>query len=384
MPGQDAWDYVVVGGGVYGAGVAWELARQGADVLLLEAETVASGASGGLGKRGVRACGRDVRELPLMRIAYELWPKLANEIGAPTGYERTEHLVLIESLDDEALARAQAEAWMQREQGIPTDVLDAAEVHRLEPSLSDAVQAALSCPLDGDADHTQTTCGLARAAERLGATIREQTRVVGIEREGERVSAVMTAQGERIGVRRELLLLANMSVAELARTQLGVALPVWRMLPLVLTLEPVNPMPLHHLIAHTTRTLSMKAVPGNHVMISGGWHGRWNPQTKRGELILEQVAGNVAEAVAVYPSLSGVAVHEADSSRSESVCIDGIPIIGRLPGASNLLIGTGWSGHGFAISLAVNQLLAGWALTGTQPDLLRPFAYERFLAPDVA
>ena len=30
-----------------------------------------SGASGGPGKRGVRANGRDVRELPLMRMAYE-------------------------------------------------------------------------------------------------------------------------------------------------------------------------------------------------------------------------------------------------------------------------------------------------------------------------
>ncbi|HEV8190636.1 MAG TPA: FAD-dependent oxidoreductase, partial [Ktedonobacterales bacterium] len=85
-------DYVIIGGGVYGSGVAWELARRGADVLLLESGTIASGASGGPGKRGVRANGRDVRELPLMRMAYELWPKLAGEIGAPTGYERIGNL----------------------------------------------------------------------------------------------------------------------------------------------------------------------------------------------------------------------------------------------------------------------------------------------------
>ena len=71
-------DFVIVGGGVYGAGVAWELARRGAEVLLVEAQRVASGASGGLGKRGVRANGRDLRELPLMRLAYELWPSFAD------------------------------------------------------------------------------------------------------------------------------------------------------------------------------------------------------------------------------------------------------------------------------------------------------------------
>ncbi len=64
-------DFVIVGGGIYGVATAWELARGGADVLVLEARDIASGASGGLGKRGVRANGRDIRELPLMRAAYD-------------------------------------------------------------------------------------------------------------------------------------------------------------------------------------------------------------------------------------------------------------------------------------------------------------------------
>lgn len=59
----------VIGGGVYGAGVAWELARRGVEALLLEARQIACGASGGVGKQGVRANGRDLRELPLMRLA---------------------------------------------------------------------------------------------------------------------------------------------------------------------------------------------------------------------------------------------------------------------------------------------------------------------------
>jgi sarcosine oxidase subunit beta len=71
---------------------------------------------------------------------------------------------------------------------------------------------------------------------------------------------------------------------------------------------------------------------------------------------------------------------ESDASRPESVCVDDIPIIGRLPGAANLLVGTGWSGHGFAIALAVARLLADWATGSEQPELLRPFAYDRFLA----
>jgi len=67
------------------------------------------------------------------------------------------------------------------------------------------------------------------------------------------------------------------------------------------------------------------------------------------------------------------------ADRLETQAVDGIPIIGRLPGTSNVLVGTGWCGHGWAIAPAVCQLLAEWALTGQQPGLLRPFAYRRFL-----
>ena len=113
-------------------------------------------------------------------------------------------------------------------------------------------------------------------------------------------------------------------------------------------------------------------------MISGGWHGRWNRQTRQAETQPDQVAGNLAEAAAVYPALKGVIVQAAAADRLETQAVHGIPIIGKIPGASNVLIATGWSGHGWAIAPAVNQLLAEWAFTGTRPDLLRPFGYERF------
>ena len=63
-------DFVIIGGGVYGVATAWHLARTGASVTVLERKTVASGASGGPGRRGVRANFRDRRELALMRAAY--------------------------------------------------------------------------------------------------------------------------------------------------------------------------------------------------------------------------------------------------------------------------------------------------------------------------
>ncbi len=378
-----SYDYVVVGGGIYGCATAWELARRGARVVVLEARAVASGASGGPGKRGVRACGRDPRELPLMQLAYDLWPALADGIGAATGYERTGLLHLFEREPDGldgGWASAPGRAWVQSRRGIATEILDRDAVRALEPDVCEAVSGALYCPDDGIADHTATTRGLAAAAARLGAEIREGTAVVGLERAGDRVTAVVTAEGERIAVGDAALLLTNGHAPGFVRKELRVTLPVWSMLPQVLLTEPLDSPPIRHLIGHERRTLAIKPIPGGQVMISGGWHGRWNAQADRGEVIPAQVEGNLAEAAAVFPALVGVRLAESDASRLESVCVDDIPIIDRLPGATNLIVGTGWSGHGFAISLAVAKLLADWVTGSEQPELLRPFAYDRFLA----
>ncbi len=372
-------DFVIVGGGVYGAGVAWELATRGAEVMVLEAGAIASGASGGLGKRGVRANGRDGRELPLMRAAYEIWPELHEQVGAPTGYERGGNLHLIERERD--MAGASAQAWAQEQQGIPTQLLDASEVREMEPSLSSRILGALYCPNDGVADHTATTQVLAQAAQRHGAVIREHTPVVGLERSGDRIAALITAQEERIEVGRTVLMLANTFVPEVLQAQFGVTLPVWTMWPQIVLTEPVAPMPVHHLIGHASRLLAMKSTPDGRVMISGGWRGRLNPETGRGEPQPDQVAGNVAEAVAVYPCLEGVGVAEAKTDRRESMTVDGIPIIDRIPGISNAVFATGWSGHGWAIAPAVSQLLAAWVYADEASPLLHPFRYSRFRAP---
>lgn len=370
-------DFVIVGGGVYGCAVAWELAKRGAEVTLLEANTVAGGASGGLGKRGVRANGRDGRELPLMQLAYERWPTLHEEIGADTGYDRQGHLLLIERPQD--LAPAQAQLWLQNNYAIPSRLVEYGELHEMEPGLSERVQTAVFCPNDGIADHTATTRGLAAAAQKLGAVVREQTAVATLERQHGRITAVITHHGDRIPVGKAAILLSNHHAVTTLAQQFGLQLPIWTLLPQVMFTEKVDPMPLRHLIGHAHRVLAMKNHPTGQIMISGGWRGQWHDQLGRGETLPDQVAGNLAEAVAVYPALAGTAVAEADASRLETITLDGIPVIDHIPGVNNGFFATGWCGHGWAIAPAITPLLAAWVLTGEERSgLLRPFGYHRF------
>ncbi len=373
-------DYVIIGGGIYGCAIAWELARRGEDALLLEAHSIASGASGGLGERGVRANGRDLRELPLMRFAYDIWPTLQDDIGGYTGYRRLGHLLLIERAQD--LAAAPARVWLQNRCGIESHLLNAAELRALEPNLSEDVIAAIHCPNDGVADHTSTTRAMAAAASRLGARIHERSPAIGLQlRDGQVVSVNARMDGEttEIPVGKAVVLLSNAHAADIVRAHLDLQLPIWRMWPQVMALAAQMPPPMTRLIGHAHRTLAIKPLPDGRVMISGGWRGRWDATTGRGEPIADQVEGNRAEAVAVYPALANLPVDEVYTDRSEMLCVDGIPVIDTLPGADNMLVGVGWSGHGWAIAPAVAKLMAAWLVSGERPGLLRPFGYGRFM-----
>ncbi|MEZ5289579.1 MAG: FAD-binding oxidoreductase [Vicinamibacterales bacterium] len=371
-------EFVIVGGGIYGLATAWSLATRGAGVTVLEGRAVAAGASGGLGKRGVRANGRDLRELPLMREAYARWPRLHEALGAATGYERTGHLQLYERHHDEGQAAARAR--VQSALGVPTTHLDLPRLRDLEPGVSARVLGALHAPLDGVADHEATTRAYANAAVAAGATVVTGVQVMGVERDGSRVAAVRLANGGLVAVDRGVALLANAGTADLLARAFGLALPIWTVHPQVVVSTPAAAPPFRCYVGHAHRPVALKMVPGGAVMLSGGWRGRVNPDTGEGEPTPASIEGNWAEAVAVFPAIGALSVAEARADRGETNALDHVPVIDRVPGTSNAIVGCGWTGHGWALAPAVAPLLASWLLDGETPPLLAPFSLSRFPA----
>ncbi|MFC7405649.1 NAD(P)/FAD-dependent oxidoreductase [Georgenia alba] len=373
--------FIIVGAGIYGSATAWHLARQGADVLVLEAGEVAGGASGGPGKRGVRGNRRAATELPLMRLAYDLWPRLAEELDADTGYERVGSLNLFE--EDQpgmrgGLAALRALAWRQDRLGVPTEALDERQVRELEPGVAPAVRGGLWSPLDGVADHTATTRALAAAARQAGAVVQEHTPVASLIRSGNRVTGVVTRSGETHEADEAVVLLNNSGAAALAATVDGAPLPFWRMVPQALTVRTTGTSPVRHLVGHHNRALSLKTLGPHELMVTGGWRGVWDERAGAGSTVESAIRGNLAEARAVYPDLADATLQTAEASRAETYSADDLPVIDVLPPTTNLLVGSGFSGHGFAIAPAVALLLARWLLTGDRPEPLTGLAYRRF------
>ncbi|OZJ03421.1 hypothetical protein BZG36_03588 [Bifiguratus adelaidae] len=370
-------DYIVVGGGVVGAATAFHLALSGS-VVLLEGHTIASGASGGPGKRGVRASGRDIRELPLAQRAYELWPTLADTLEADIGYERVGRLSVLET--DEASPTGQTafevlRAEVQESFGIPTIIKEAQELDDLQPGLAKHVKRGLYCPLDGIVDHTATTMAFANAAKRRGADIQEHAWV-------ERVSAEdavhLRGQRDPIVAKKGVLIACNAHINPLLQRSFGLSLPLYPFNPQMNFVTSKEPLPINTLVSSSSRPVEIKNL-GNHVyMISGGRMGGWNEKEDHGYTLDTSFDLNYRDACAILPILSQATFLHANASRQCTQSYDGIPTIDCVPGTNKVIMAAGWSGHGFAISPAVAEAIAAWMITGEKSQVLEPFNVDRW------
>nr|WP_169747918.1 FAD-binding oxidoreductase [Pseudonocardia acaciae] len=373
-------EYVVVGGGVVGAATAWNLARRGAEVTLLEARELACGASGGPGRRGVRAGGRDLRELPLARRALELWPELDGLLGAATGYRRNGLLNLydVEIAGVAGWQSLAARAQAQRAAGVPSEIVERDRLDEMQPGIADDVRYALYTPHDGTADHPATTRAFAKAAEGLGAAVVEHTTVAGLAPDADGAAVTLElATGERLRAGRGVVLAANRSTPRLLRDAVGVTLHLWEKATQITFVTAPPGFVLNHQLGHGRRSLSVKVTDDGAVMLSGGRPGGWDPVAGVGTTDPDVLRTTLADLAATLPALAGAEVLAVDNSRADTSTIDLIPVIDTLPGLPSVVVAAGWSGHGFALAPAVAEALTTWVLDGDRPYPLRPFTLDR-------
>jgi glycine oxidase len=168
------WDAVVIGGGIIGCAIAWELSRAGARTAIVERTAIASGAT--QASAGVLAPYIEApREGPLHALMIEslgLYDRfvadLQSETGASLEYRRNGTLEIWE--DEATRGRLEAIAAWAAGEGVATEWADGAAVARLEPSLS-RTRGALIVPSHGYVDVCGFTEALAEAARRRGAAV---------------------------------------------------------------------------------------------------------------------------------------------------------------------------------------------------------------------
>src|SRR5437867_3015200 len=186
-------DVVIIGGGVNGASIAFNLARLGVRrVVLLERRHLGGGASGTSGYL-LRMHYTNEAESRLAWESLKVFRDFDAMVGGDCGFEAPGFVQIVGPAHAEPL---RANVAMQQRLGIDTRLVSREELAEISPDLRvDDVGAAAYEPGSGFADPNATTFAFAAAARRLGATIETDCEVLRIVTEGGRVTGVETSRG---------------------------------------------------------------------------------------------------------------------------------------------------------------------------------------------
>ena len=329
-------DVLVIGGGIAGTATAWYLAKDGADVLLVETHelnTQASGANSGslhlqvqhpefvsMGAGWARAFGPTLR---LMQASLEMWQGLSAELGVDLEVRQSGGLVVATTPDQ--MRSIAAKADIERGFGVPMEMLDRAALRDLAPYLTEDAIGGGFCPAEGKANPLRATPAFAAAAVRAGGRVLTDVRVTGIERQGSGF-VVATTRGPVTAGR--VVNAAGAAAAEVA-AMVGVTI-VLEGVPLQATVtEPVAPL-IPHLVYAASGKFTAKQAPNGTCLIGGGWMARTRPD---GTMVTDpaNLTANMVRAAGVIPALA-----QARAVRSWTAMVNGTPdwrpIIGEAPG----------------------------------------------------
>ena len=367
-----AAEVVVIGAGVIGAAITYYLAKAGVEVTLIDRyRPISSGTASQSSAGGVRHQGRVAPEIPLAIYSINLWSNLEAELNADLHYRQDGMTVLID--DMELLPNLEMRVEREQALGLDIRVVKGQELHNLIPGLAPQLVAGSYCPKDGHADPMRTTSALALAAQRHGARLIWNCPAKGLHVEKGKIVAVETPDGD---ISCQYAILAAGAWTPAIAASVGLDLPI-RPGAIQMMVTAPRPHTLDQVLGWVNHNISLKQVPPGNFVIGGGWPGQSDPDSYRTTLRPGSMAKSARTTVRLFPMLAGVSVMRAWVG-IEAWCIDDRPIIGPVPSLDGLILATGFSGHGFAISPGVGSLLARYVTTGQLPELLNPFNITRF------
>ena len=384
---MEKFDVVVIGGGVVGTSVAFHLSRLGAKkVLLLERETIGSGTTAQ--SSGILRTHYSVREnVELAKRSWDVFNDFAAYVGdaeASCGLVRCGYLISAAAGDK--LDPLRASLAEQEAQGIRLEVLSRAQASELLPiaSFDDAALIGFE-PDAGFADAYLVATSFARSARRGGVTIREGVCANRLLLDGPRVVGVATSTGNVACA--TVLSTQNIWTRELA-AWVNRAMPVVPERHAVLALECETApytfaMPVFKDLA-SPGMLYCRSYGGRQMLVSEGLVGERlaATDTEQADVPLDYVAAVGEQVAARFPAYEAAGLASSWTGVYD-VTPDWNPVLGRLPGIDGLVMGFGFSGHGFKLSPTVGRVLAQEAL-GLPTDVsLAPYSIERFSKGDL-
>ncbi len=358
-----------MGGGITGAAAAWNLARAGIDVLLVErGELGAAGSGANAGSLHAqiqhspfveRGAGWARAYAPATRFLLDsirLWRGLGEELGQDLEVSLTGGILVADSAEQMRAIERKVDA--EHHQGLRSELLSAADLRAHAPYLADGMVGGEYCADEGKANPLLATAALARAATESGARVMARTEVLNLAQENGGFTA-QTSAGE---VRCRKLISCGGVEAGLITALAGNHVAIAGEPIQASVTEAVAPL-IRHLIYYAGAPLTLKQARAGSILIGGGW-----PAQLRGgrpEVSRESLIGNLAVATRVVPEVASARVIRTWAAFVNSTS-SWLPVVGELPGSPGLFIGA-FPYMGFTAGPLLGRVLAD-LVCGRRPE----------------
>jgi sarcosine oxidase, subunit beta len=381
VPGalKSSYDVVIIGGGGHGLATAYYLAsRHGIkSICVLEKSYLAAGNTA-RNTTIIRANYLTPEGVAFYKESVELFRDLSIELDMNIMYSERGHLTLAHT--DAAVRTARWRAEVNKHMGVDSELVFPDEILRICPQLNLSndvrypVLGALYHPPGAIARHDAVAWGYARAAMRLGVEVHQKTAATGIRVENGRVTGVETERGF---VAAGKVVQAVAGSSSLVARMAGFLLPI-RTIPLQACVsEPVKPVLDTIIVSGSLHVYISQSARGE--MVMGGATDPYGLYSTRSTLDFKE--GLMAHMLELFPFMGDLRILRQWAGMAD-MTPDFSPIMGLTP-VKDYYVDSGWGTWGFKATPVCGFRMAECIATGRQPDILKPFALERFATFDL-
>ncbi|HUZ98068.1 MAG TPA: FAD-binding oxidoreductase [Gaiellaceae bacterium] len=422
-------DVVVIGGGLIGLLTAVELAERGTRVAVLEKDDLGFEQSG----RSVAAInlpgGEPNPASSLLRVSAEQWSTFEERWGHGIDLNAEGWYIVIADDRDREWLEVERATW-QATAGYPgSELLDAAAARERFPQFEGEF-VAVDVRHGGHVDALMVINALRQIAQQRDIEIRCGEMVTGFETAGDRITGVKTRGG--LLHSQDVVIAAGLWSPDLCR-QLGFHIPMQRVRAPAVETGPMPPGTIPGFVRGST--FGAKQNRNGTIRITGGYRYSamlhdlslhdfrdvriWAPalwqnrkdvsfrldpkglklelaakvatmRAQNGEVVFPQRYEppadprdrlyQLAQLARLVPQLGDARVHRSFSGVMD-LLPDLQPVLGRIPGAANAYVASGFSGHGYMNGPGACQAIAELITTGTSSIDLHDYRPERLQGP---
>jgi len=374
---KTSYDAIIVGGGIAGLAIAFNLAKHSyGDILVLEKELFVGSGATSKAAGGIRAQFTSKVNIEVSMKSIEIFEKFEEITGEPALYDQVGYTFL---LTQEPTLEPYLKAFeLQKSLGLDVRLLTPEELKELAPPVRvDDVIKATFCPRDGLGDPHEFAQGYFRAAKRMGVDFLTEYEVTGIDVSGGKITGVKTSKGD---FSTPLVINTAGPYAKLIGAMAGIDVPIEPYRRQIVTTGQLDFIP-----ATMPMVVDVSSGLYCHKESKGLLMGWADPDVKPGFDESQDPDYNdniLMKALDRIPQLETAEVANSWAGLYETTP-DHHAIIGFADGIEGFFIAAGFSGHGFMHAPGAG-IVAAEVITGQTPSIdISRLALNRFVGGSI-